>query len=72
MSSFFFRRQATHTDTIAFSSLVIAGLLMLGVGTWSPLPEHNGATVVVEKAPVASEIAVQANQQIPVAAHVRG
>ncbi|CAG0960439.1 hypothetical protein BURK2_00704 [Burkholderiales bacterium] len=70
MSKFFTRPQATHTDTVAFSTLVVAGLLVLGLGTWSPLPQTETENVA-QQAP-ATKVASQTSHQVPAAKNARG
>ncbi|MBI3150154.1 MAG: hypothetical protein HYZ17_16750 [Betaproteobacteria bacterium] len=71
MSKFFSQAPSTRTDSIAFSTLVVAGLLMLGAGTWSPRPEVAGAEIAATKAAV-TKVASEANLQVPVQANARG
>lgn len=49
---------STHTDGVAFSALLIAGLLMLGLGTWSPIAQVTDVTPMATS-PSATKVAIE-------------
>lgn len=68
MSKLFSQTPSTLTDSIGFSSLVIAGLLTLALGSWSPLPKVKGT----EAAPSVAQTNTYLSAAAPAQKNVRG
>jgi len=70
MSKFFSKTPSTVTDSIAFSTLMIAGLLTLAIGSFAPLPQTESGNVAAVSAK--TEVANQSEIHAPAGEHARG
>ncbi len=71
MSKFFSQTPSTLTDSIAFTSLMIAGLLTLAIGSFAPLPQAE-TTQAAASVTATQVVANQGEVQAPAGKHARG